>query len=44
MVLENEKLVFVGIKMNALDVKNLKIEAKEKRTSLSGLIREKIFR
>jgi len=44
MGLENEKLVFVGIRMNLLDVKNLKIEAKEKRTSLSGLIREKIFR
>jgi len=44
MVLENEKLVFVGIRMNPADVKNLKNEAKEKRTSLSGLIREKIFR
>lgn len=44
MNLENEKLVFVGIRMNSIDVKNLKNEAKEKRTSLSGLIREKIFR
>lgn len=44
MELENENKVIVGIRMTPADVKTLKIEAKEKRTSLSGLIREKIFR
>lgn len=44
MELENENKVIVGIRMSPADVKILKHEAREKRTSLSGLIREKIFR
>tara|TARA_R110000782_G_C14756827_1_gene407724 strand:+ start:307 stop:453 length:147 start_codon:yes stop_codon:yes gene_type:complete len=44
MDLENENKVIVGIRMNPADVKILRDEAKKKRTSLSGLIREKIFR
>jgi hypothetical protein len=44
MDLENENKVIVGIRMTPADVKILKEEARKKRTSLSGLIREKIFR
>lgn len=44
MELENENKVIVGIRMTPADVKTLKNEAIKKRTSLSGLIRERIFK
>lgn len=34
----------VGIKLELTDIKELRAEAKLKRTSLSGLIRTKIFK
>lgn len=43
MDLENENKVIVGIRMTPSDVKILKEEARKKRTSLSGLIRDKVF-
>lgn len=44
MTSENETMVIVGIRMLPTDVKNLRIEARKKRTSLSGLIRQLIFK
>jgi hypothetical protein len=44
MTLENDNKVIVGIRMMPEDVKALRAEAREKRTTMSGLIREKLFR
>ena len=41
---ENENTVIVGIRMKTSDVKDLKQEAKQMRISLSGLIRQRVFK
>jgi len=44
MDIENENTVIVGIRMTPTDVKDLKQEAKKRRLTLSGLIRERVFK
>lgn len=44
MDLKNESSIIVGFRLEPKDVKNLKLEAKKRRLTLSGLIRERIFK
>lgn len=40
---EEKTTVFVGMRFTPQDVKDLKVEAKKRRMTLSALLRDKIF-